>query len=336
MAVMMFSEEQFRLLSEATLKKTAGLGLQHARENLPYLGKTIRDLQTELVAKTPAPALVISAGPSLHKRNSLATIKESGFQGQIVCADGAFGHCLRNGLIPDYVLTVDPDPHRIIRWFGDPRLSERPEDDYFRRQDLDPALHNDEYRKNEEMIRLVNQYGPKIKLIISTSASPEIAKRCLDAGMTLYWWNPLYDDYDRPDSVSRAVFRLNRVPCMVTGGNVGTSCWVFAQTILQSPDVILVGMDCSYPPGTKPENTQYYEYLKEIFPEDPAKGLVRIFNPHLEETWLTDPGYYWYAQIFRQLVKMAPGRTHNCTEGGILFGEGIEFRGLAETLASLS
>lgn len=332
----MFSEEQFKLISEATLKKTAALGLQHARENLPYIEKTIKDLQRELQSESKRPTLVVSAGPSLHKRKSIDTIKDSGFKGYIVCADGAFGHCLRSGLIPDFVLTVDPDPHRIIRWFGDPRLAERPEDDYFRRQDLDPALNKDEFDRNEELLNLVNRFGPQVKLIISTSASPEIALRCRDAGMQLYWWNPLYDDYDKPDSVSREVFQLNKVPCMVTGGNVGTSAWVFAQSILKSPDVIVVGMDCSYPPGTKVENTQYYEHLKDIFPEDPANGLVNIYNPHLEETWITDPGYYWYAQIFLQLVKMAPGKTHNCTEGGILFGEKIDFEKLSDVLASFS
>jgi len=100
--------------------------------------------------------------------------------------------------------------------------------------------------------------------------------------------------------------------------------------------VIVVGLDCSYPPGTKVRNTQYYEHLKDIFPEDPTEGLVKIYNPHLEETWITDPGYYWYAQIFLQLVKMAPGKTYNCTEGGILFGEGIDFRKLSDVLASFS
>ncbi len=333
MVTTMYNEEQFRLMSEATLKKTAGIGLKHAKENLPYVKRTIKDLQCELQSRATRPALVISAGPSLHKRKSIDTIRNSGFEGYIVCADGALGHCLRSGLIPDFVLTVDPDPYRIIRWFGDPHLAERPEDEYFQRQDLDPALNEDAFKRNEELLELVNRFGPQIILIISTSVSPEIARRCLIAGMRLYWWNPLYDDYDRPGSISRQVFNLNKVPCMVTGGNVGTSAWVFAQSILGSSEIIMVGMDCSYPPGTNVQNTQYYEHLKEIFPEDPTEGLVEIYNPHLEETWITDPSYYWYTQIFLRLAKMAPGKTYNCTEGGILFGEGIEFRKLSEALS---
>ena len=328
----MLSDLQFKLLSEVTLKKTAAIGLKHAQENLPYLEKTIKDLKNELKNEPKRAALVISAGPSLHKKNSIDMIKKSSFGGYIVCADGAFGHCLRSGLIPDFVLTVDPHPNRIIRWFGDPNIDERPKDDYFKRQDLDPALNKDEKAKNTELIELVNRFGQKVKLIISTSVSPEITRRCRDAGMKLYWWNPLYDDYEKSDSVTQDVYKLNKVPCMVTGGNVGTSAWVFAQSILESPDVILVGMDCSYPPGTNVKNTQYYEHLKTIFPEDPKKGLLKVHNPYINETWITDPGYYWYANIFLKLVKLAPGKTYNCTEGGIIFGEGIYFRELKEIL----
>jgi hypothetical protein len=262
----------------------------------------------------------------------LETLKKKGFKGYIISADGSMGHCLRNGIVPDFVVTVDPDPHRIIRWFGDPRLSQRPEDDYFERQDLDPALNTDQIARNEELIELVNLFGPKIRLIISTSSSPEIAQRCISAGMELYWWNPLYDDYDNPESVTRRIYKMNKVPCMVTGGNVGASAWVFAHTILKSPAVILTGMDCSYPPGTQVRNTQYYEHLLELFPDNPEAGLVKIYNPYLNETWITDPGYFWYAQIFKQMAPHAPCITYNCTEGGILFGQGIEFARLADVL----
>jgi len=328
----MLSEEQFSLLAEATLKKTAALGLKHASENLKYIKKTIKDLKRELRGQQPRPSLVVSGGPSLHRMKSLETIKEKGFNGYIVTADGSMGHCFRNGIIPDFVVTVDPDPHRIIRWFGDPRLSERPEDDYFERQDLDPALNTDQIAKNEELIELVNRFGPEIKLIISTSVTPEIAQRCIEAGMELYWWNPLYDDYENPESITRKIYEMNKVPCMVTGGNVGASAWVFAHTVLGSPAIILVGMDCSYPPGTSVRNTQYYEHLLELFPDNLERGLVKVYNPFLNETWITDPGYYWYAQIFQKMAPLASCITYNCTEGGILFGKGIEFARLSDVL----
>ena len=175
------------------------------------------------------------------------------------------------------------------------------------------------------MLRLVDHYGHRIKVIISTSVSPEITRRCLDAGMELFWWNPIYDDYEKEDSITKKLFELNKVPCMVTGGNIGSSAWVFSHTMLKSPVIVMVGMDFSYPPGTNVRNTQYYDILKEITSNDPELGLIEVYNPFLNETWITDPAYYWYQQSFLQMSLQAPVKTYNCTEGGILFGEGIQF-----------
>lgn len=322
---MILTEKGLETIAQVTFRTTREIGFDHAQKNLIYIKKTIKDLEQEIQDKPQKPALLISAGPSLHRKKSLDAVKQLDFPGHIVAVDGSLGHCLRNGVVPEYVVTVDPDIHRIIRWFGDPRLAERPEDDYFRRQDLDPALNTDEVARNNELIELVNQYGPMIKVIISTSVSPEIAQRCLEANMELYWWNPIYDDFADPNSLTRKIHKLNGVPCMVTGGNVGTSAWVFSHTVLKSPQVFMLGMDFSYPPDTKVLNTQYYEFLKEIYPDNPESGLMKIYNPFLHETWITDPAYYWYNDCFLKMAPKARSKTYNCTEGGILFGDGVEF-----------
>ncbi|KJU81350.1 protein containing DUF115 [Candidatus Magnetobacterium bavaricum] len=330
------SDTELDMLTKATLLKTAEVGLKNAEDNQPYIGKTINDLKKELAGRPKKPAIVISAGPSLHRKKSIETIKKVAGSFYIIAVDGALGHCLRNGLVPDFVITVDPDQYRIIRWFGDTKLNERPKDDYFRRQDLDPSLNTDENSRNDELIELVNKYGSGVRAIISTSVTVDITKRCLQAGMSLYWWNPLYDDYEKNNSISRKVYQMNRVPCMVTGGNVGSSAWVFAHAVLTSTNVIVVGMDFSYPPGTDVFRTQYYTVLKDIFPDDPSHGLIAIHNPHLDQTWLTDPGYYWYSSCFRQMASHASCTTYNCTEGGILFGDGIIFSGLEETIRNIT
>src|SRR6185295_6916909 len=137
-------------------------------------------------------------------------------------------------------------------------------DDYFRRQDLDPAFGQKERETNREVIALVNKAGPKIKLIIATCVDPALTRRCLEAGMELYWWNPLYDDYDAPNSVTRRIFELNNVPCLVTGGNCGAAAWVFTHAILKKKHVGMVGMDLGYRPGTPLLNTQYYYQMQEV------------------------------------------------------------------------
>src|SRR5438093_9171962 len=46
-------------------------------------------------------------------------------------------------------------------------------------------------------------YTTLFRSAIATCASPAVVDRCEKAGMRLYWWNPMYDDYDQPDSLSR-------------------------------------------------------------------------------------------------------------------------------------
>lgn len=316
-------------VSAVTLQKSAKIGLENARANLPYIKKTINDLLPDASES----ALVVSGGPSLHRQKTAQQIKQSGYRGALVSVDGAMGYCLRNGVVPRYVISVDPHPDRIVRWFGDPDLDKRQKDDYFSRQEMDPQFYENERRYNAELLALVDRHGSQIKAILGTSVSPSVTRRCLQAGMDVYWWNPLYDDYDQPDSYSRQAYELVGAPCMVTGGNVGSSAWVFAQAILKKRYVALVGMDLGYPPDHPVQNTQYYKELSEMFGERANEAFIHVYNPYLQQTWYTDPTYYWYQQVFIEMVKHAHGETYNCTEGGILFGEGIRFVPLADFLS---
>lgn len=318
-------------LAAATLRKTAEAGVTNARANVPYIERTILDLQRELGERPPASAVVVAAGPSLHRRNPAATLREEQYAGAVVVCDSALSYCLRNGLVPQYMVTVDPHPYRMIRWLGDPELASRPPDDYFVRQDLDP-IHQDEVLANNVTLQLVNKHGPQIKAVISTSVHQSVTQRCLDAGMELYWWNPLYDDYDDPQSYSRKVFELTGAPCMVTGGNVGASAYVFASAVLRAPNIALAGFDLGYAPGTQLRNTQYYYELLEVLGDRAAEALIEIPHPVTAEPWLTDPTYYWYRQCLLDIIAVSDSATYNCTEGGILFGDGITLADLKEFL----
>ena len=325
-------------MSEATAIRTGRIGLDNAEKNRKYFGKTIDDLPDINHADPEGAAIVIVGGPSLHRKNPVPKILASGFTGDIIVADGSLGYCLRNGLVPKYVITVDPDylGYRLVRWFGDTQLETRPEDDYFTRQDMDPEHWKDQVRVNSELVNLVNQYGRNINAIIATSAHPLVTERCKESGMELFWWNPIYDDYEKPLSLSRELFESNHIPCMLTGGNVGTSAWIFAHAILKYKHVALVGMDLSYAPGTPMLNTQYYYELNKLFGDRAAEAYTHIYNPYLKETWYTDPAYLWYRNIFLDLAKDADCITYNCTEGGILYDEPVRFLPLAKFLSKFN
>lgn len=319
-------------LSALTLQKTAGVGLANALANKPFIEKTIGEL-TGAGASADS-AIVICAGPSLHRRHTARQIVEAGYSGLVVATDGALAYCLREGLVPHYVISLDPHSSRIIRWFGDPDLATRAADDYFERQDLDPALRMDAHRVNRELTAIVDRHASRVAAVLSTSVDPAVTTRVQQAGMPIYWWSPIYDDYDDPGSVTRAVFEATGVPSMVSGGNCGTAAWVFAGAVLGVPTVALTGMDLSYYGDTPYAETQYFHELRDIFGERYTDAFIRIENPYQRTEWYTDPTYWWYRQSFLELAAKAPFKTVNCTEGGILFGEGIEWAALQAFLAS--
>ncbi|HKZ08681.1 MAG TPA: 6-hydroxymethylpterin diphosphokinase MptE-like protein [Methylomirabilota bacterium] len=318
-------------LEAATFDRIAAIGLANAEVNRPRIGRSVLELQASRLGMGED-AIVVGAGPSLARRRSLERLHAAGYAGTIVASDGALGACLRAGVVPHVVVTVDPHPDRIVRWFGDPRLTAPSADDYFRRQEMDPVHRQDEVGANRALVELVDAFGPKIRVAAATSAAPAVVARCEQAGMELYWWNPMFDDYERPDSLSRRLWEQNRLPCLNGGGNVGTAAWVVAHAVLGKTRIGLIGMDFSYPPGASYEKTQYYPELVAMLGDRFADAYTHVANPHIGETWFCDPAYIWFRDVFLGMAGEADCETVNCTEGGILFGEGIAFTALDEFL----
>lgn len=316
-----------------TLEKVASHGLANARANQPSIaaGQSVLALRALELGEGDA-ALVVAAGPSLHRLDAARQLRDSGFRGAIVATDSGMGWCLRNGIVPHLVVTVDPHPERIVRWFGDPQLTaERLQaDDYFLRQDMDPRLR-EPARANEELMQLLARHGPALKVAVSSSAAATVVQRVADTGMQAYWWNPVYDDWDAPDSLTRRLRAENGLPCLNAGGNVGTACWVIAHAILGKRRVGLLGVDFGYYPDTPYTRTQYYkEVLALVGPERLDEVFVRVPNPHTGGEFYTDPAYLWYRDCFLEMAAHASCETWNCTGGGILFGPGVRWASLAE------
>jgi hypothetical protein len=318
-----------------TLARIGDAGIENARANLVHLdkGRSLRALRDEPVGRGDR-AVIIAAGPSLHRHPVAEQIKQHRFEGAVIATDSAMRYCLRAGIVPDLVVTLDPHAKRIVRWFGDPELSpaDLAADDYFSRQDMDRAFA-DEMQANEEMLSLLDRHGRDIRIALSSSASPAVVRRAVATGMQIYWWNPLYDDPDEEGSVTRRLQAMNRLPCVNAGGNVGAACWMMADAVLGKRHVAVTGMDFSYYDGTPYRSTQYYREAVSLVGEENLDQLyVRIFNPHLQKWFFTDPAYLWYRNVFLEMAADADCVTYNCTGGGILFGDAIRFVPLQEFL----
>ena len=321
----------FTALSDGAAARTAvrskEIVLRHAAANAPLCTRSVLDPALRVTVEQPHAAIVVSGGPSLHRTDTAARIKELDFRGIIIAVDGTLFYCLRHGIVPHYVVTVDPHETRIVRWFGDPDLATRlGQDDYYERQDYDPAFTQDALRRNEEVRQAVDRSGPQVRALIASCSAANVVDRCQQSGMQMFWWNPLMDDYDEGTSVTAELHRLNGLPALLTGGNVGTTAWVMAHSVLGASHVALTGMDLAYYPDTPLRNTQYFYELRDALGGDEGlagRGYATIHNPDLGASFYTDPIYYWYRQTFLELATQAPCRTYNCTGGGILFGEGI-------------
>ncbi|GAA5132126.1 6-hydroxymethylpterin diphosphokinase MptE-like protein [Thalassotalea piscium] len=299
--------------------------IENAKVNLPFCHKSFKDL-APLTQEKKRSAVVVSAGPSLHKFNVLQKLKSSNYTGTIVVVDGSLVKCLKNGIIPDYVLTLDPHPTRMVRWFGDNDFEENTRhDDYFSRQDLDVEFRNNSIKENQENIELINKYAPQIKLVICSSAPKNVVDRAMEAGFDMYWWNPIVDAPQDPESLTRQIYNINKKSCMNTGGTVGTAAWVFANAILKIPEIAITGMDLGYHSDTPLEMTQtYYELQEFVSSRDELEQLFPRFTfPLTSEEFYTDPTYFWYRRNFLDLHSRSSGNTYNCSEAGTLFASDI-------------
>ena len=61
--------------------------------------------------------------------------------------------------------------------------------------------------------------------------------------------------------------------------------------------------------------------------------FVRVFNPYARQWFYTDPAYLWFRDLFLELAADADCVTYNCTGGGILFGDHIEYVSIDEFMA---
>ena len=123
--------------------------------------------------------IVVGSGPSLRKKDQSKYLKLYRKNFFIIACDGALYYLLNKSIVPDLVVTLDPHPTRIARWFGDKTLNLKTiqKDNYFRRQDLEIKFQN-ELKSNREMIKLLINMPIKVKLR-SASSSKLVAERLL-------------------------------------------------------------------------------------------------------------------------------------------------------------
>ena len=292
-------------------KNLLPMWMKNFGDNLPLIrdGATLRDL---VVEDTPPPpqhrAIVLGRGPSLFKKSHLKLIKEARFPGTLVATDGILLDCLREGLVPPYVLAVDGSPV-IRKWFDDP---------------------------------LVDEHAPQITLVLNTQVNGDVAKDAISRGFKVYWFEPNQDNVKQEVSVTKILLLMTVSPknpdgivAMECGGNVGTTSWIFSWKILRKSDVALVGFDFGYPEDMPLSDTYYYDNtVRTLGALQTSTVYDRIWHPVFRTTSHIDVVFKSYREGFFEMLLTKPQwqRTVNATEGGTLFHPGLECMALKDWL----
>lgn len=281
-----------------------------------WQGHSAKNLSSEEdPAATKSSAIVVGRGPSLIKHNHFEKLAKSNFQGSIVCTDGSLENALKAGITPEkfpkfYVVTIDTNDE-IQKFYDNPT---------------------------------VLKYGEKIKCLLSTTVPQSTYNAIKKAKIEIFWMHTLFD-YNKGKSsfnyisgrMTRSKTHHNGISAIQTGGNVGTSCWVISWSILKCNYIGLIGIDHGYSIDTPWETiSKYHQMPEDIDKESKAfkRAYPKIYNPDFDCYCIQDPIFQYYSSALKEFIPKAPKwtKTINATEGGAIFGNGIECITLNEFL----
>ena len=301
-------DERFdQAIGKQTKRGLAPLWMENFVMNLPEIVDMSiypREKDKWSIGKLPKhegkPALVVAAGPSIREKNHLSLLAEHGWRGVIFCCDRMLIPMLKHGVIPDYVVCVDGNREKIVRWFDDP---------------------------------IVDEYASKITGLFATTAAPNAVKRFKKAGGKIYWFHGMLDPFYELDSVTSFMNYMTGSTAISCGGNVGSTCWTLAYYFKCEP-IIFIGLDFGYTKETPIEETAYYEQLAKS--GAPLENIQRFYeegiNPDFGCHYYTDIVFKHYKEALLDMIQAAGVETINATEGGSFFGPGVKGMRFKEVL----
>ena len=174
------------------------------------------------------PCVIVGGGPSIAKHDHFEKLVAADINSwALVCTtDKMLIPCLKHGIIPDYVVSVDGNPEKIVEFYDDP---------------------------------LVDEHLDKIKALLCTTVHPTVRNRFKGE---VYWFNGIIDSADIRDSVTRTFNLMTGITAIATGGNCGTAAFVL-MGYLECDPIALIGMDMGYTLDMNFEETEYWHSLLE-------------------------------------------------------------------------
>jgi len=283
-------DKNIELLNNMTTHHLLPQWVSNFKANLAVI-ESSKDLME--IEKKKEPSIVIGAGPSLKRFKHLNALHKSKFNGTVFAVDKILIDCLKEGVVPDFVVSMDGDD--LSSFFDSP---------------------------------LVDKYASKIKAIFSVTSNPNTVNRFKGEK---YFFIPLIDSLE-PLSVTNVLKLMTGKSILRGAGNVGTSCWFISVFLLKDP-IALIGMDFGWNLYKEDgsvlnlNETDYFSKYAAMHGNDVnkiASCYRRVFHPFFKTEAITDFVFQTYWDAFLSWVKAVGVKTINCSEGGVIFGEGID------------
>lgn len=297
-------ERGLEFVAEHTFQLKERMWMENLAENLPVIrnGRDIRE-----IPKCNGSAIVVGAGASIKRYGQLETIEGSGFGGTVIATDKMLKPCITAGIAPDLVMTADGDSVIATFYEGVGKLT-------------------------EEVFRSPDQVSKKTKAILNAlTVHPETVAR---VPYEIFWYMSPVDDPLAKRSVTRAIHFMTKKTILSSFGNVGGQAFNLA-CFLGADPVILVGLDCGYPPETPLKETSYYNTYAELAKRQGKKVeeyFTTVQNPDTGKEVMLDMNWGVYRKIALDHFQRAKCKIVNCSPISSLFGQNIEFVDLDEAL----
>lgn len=280
-----------RDISERTYWLREKLWWNNLAENLPRIRNGRGTL--ELKDTCAGPCVVVGAGPSIEKFGQFELLKK--FKGHVIATDRMLVPLLKEGIVPEYVVSVDGD--EVVA-------------DFYK----DPIVEN-----------------ARVKAVFNSQVHPSVAAICPGE---IFWFSVVMDNINGPMSVSRVMYWMTGEKTLASSyGNAGGFAWALGE-FLGHRIVILVGMDLSYGPDVQPMNTTYWNGFLEMAKgkvQDALKHYRYDSNPFGFKV-VTDDVFNGYREVLHHGIQVSMAKTINCSPYTVLHGTRISTMSLEEAL----
>lgn len=252
-------------------------------------------------------AVCIAAGPSVKKYDHLTLLKNSGFDGIIICAGHSLKAVLEAGIVPDICVVVDGNGEKIPAFFD----------------------HD-----------IVRKHAPKINLVTCMAVHPKTLAMWGHHNVHFFRTGVPTNLIPNVDTLIAVMY--SDYTELDSGGNNGSAMYSVA-AYLGCPEVAIIGLDLGYYKDFPYEDTMYYHaYANSIGSvyKDPQDMISRCFEDVHHPDFNTDCYIDFVYATFRDAtLNMAKNykayfksQLVNCTGGGTVFGDDIICKPFSEFL----